>query len=407
MDILHFKCPSCAKLMGVIREALGTQMRCPHCNQIQLVTLASAPTRELPQPGAPIQDSSPFEPAHDTVDFVSGTNPQDNSPESLMRTEESPAPAEPPPAPQEASPATLSQPESPAPMPWENAGSLTGAEAKKRAPSGSNAMSIFFFSLVSYSVLATALLIMLILRLQTKPLHPLEYLPDVDGDNPGVKRTRIRFNNDKERTLLPLPDQFKLKLGQSARVGELEVTPLRVERKKVGVLVSGFSKSEPCNFDSLVLHLKLKNLSSGQTIAPLDPFFNRRWKERQTNPYPPPFTLVSLQGGEHYFGGPATWLPLQLAGAKISQRSRETVEGDNLDKELAPGEETQAWVCTDGQDEKTQTLFTHGGPINWRVQVRRGLVDVGNRQLPATAVISVDFRKEDIENIQNRVKQEG
>lgn len=49
-------------------------------------------------------------------------------------------------------------------------------------------------------------------------MHPLEYIPDVDGDNPGVKRTKIRFNHDKERTQEIVPAHLRTKIGVAIKV---------------------------------------------------------------------------------------------------------------------------------------------------------------------------------------------
>jgi len=165
------------------------------------------------------------------------------------------------------------------------------------------------------------------------------------------------------------------------------------------VLVSGFSKSEPCKGDSLVLRLKLKNVSSDQTFSPLDYYFNRKWKEKSKNSYPPPFTFVQFgteKPEKSFFGGPANWLPLALAGSKKSQSPRETVEDENLDKILEPGDEMTAFLCTDGDDSSAQEILNHQGPMLWRLQVRRGLVSVGAKEIPATAVIGVEFGANDV-----------
>ena len=271
---------------------------------------------------------------------------------------------------------------------------------KRPVASKSMAMPIIFFSLLSYSVMATAILILILVRMKTAgPLHPLEYIPDVDGDNPGAKRTKIRFNHDKETTQTIVPAHLRTKIGVAIRVGELEVTPLAVEKATVSVLVSGFSKSEPCKGDSLVLRLKLKNVSKDQTFSPLDYYFNRKWKEKSRNSYPPPFTFVQFgteKPEKSFFGGPANWLPLALAGSKKSQSPRETVEDENLDKILEPGDEMTAFLCTDGDDSSAQEILNHQGPMLWRLQVRRGLVSVGAKEIPATAVIGVEFGAIDV-----------
>ncbi|NBR06750.1 MAG: hypothetical protein EBT92_13380 [Planctomycetes bacterium] len=419
MSIYHFKCVSCTKLMGITEDFLGKQMRCPHCQTIQMVPLIDAAGNAEAPPTTPTPS---VEPDTDVMNYnyqpAAASAPQDLPQEILpFPTIDQPPVVAANEAPEvsptvevnDAGAATTDFMASEkneavqgnAPAPWDNAPSITGEAARKR-PVGSKsmAMPILFFSLLSYSIMATAILILILVRMKTGgPLHPLEYIPDVDGDNPGAKRTKIRFNNDKERTQEIVPAHLRTKIGVAIRVGELEVTPLAVEKATVAVLVSGFSRAEPCKEDSLILKLKLKNVSADQSFCPLDYYFNRKWKEKSKNSYPPPFTLVQFgteKPEKSFFGGPANWLPLALAGSKKSQSSRETVENENLDKILEPGEEMTAFLCTDGDDSSTQAIFNHQGPMLWRLQVRRGLVQVGAKEIPATAVIGVEFGATDI-----------
>jgi hypothetical protein len=406
--------------MGITEDFLGKQMRCPHCQTIQLLPMINA-AGSAEAPPAPVQAvepdtdimnfkyQSPESPAteelpREILSFPIGGKSQETSAEEYASVS---APVEG----KDSNEVTTdffasentgaTQSESAAPAPWDNAPSITGEAARKRpVASKSMAMPIIFFSLLSYSVMATAILILVLVRMKTAgPLHPLEYIPDVDGDNPGAKRTKIRFNHDKETTQTIVPAHLRTKIGVAIRVGELEVTPLAVEKATVAVLVSGFSKSEPCKGDSLVLRLKLKNVSKDQTFSPLDYYFNRKWKEKSRNSYPPPFTLVQFgteKPEKSFFGGPANWLPLALAGSKKSQSPRETVEDENLDKILEPGDEMTAFLCTDGDDSSAQEILNHQGPMLWRLQVRRGLVSVGAKEIPATAVIGVEFGASDV-----------
>ena len=444
MDIFHFKCTSCDKLMGATRESAGTQVRCPHCQQVMTVPSNESPTPP-PAEQSPVTINEPLVPEPKLFQENTPSLSQETLP-SIGPTVEipSPIPAEPNPLqeiaptremteisasfPSEEPPTT----ETPMPLgtdlqpqptteqepgffsnssesqqtenmegsPFDKAPSPTAEEAKKRPASGTSmAMMVLFFSLVSYSVLASVLLIVLFFRLSAAPKHPLEFIPDVDGDNPGAKRTKIRFNNDKERTQLKLPSNLVTKLGQSVEVGELQVTPVSIERKRVSVLVTGYEKPEPCKEDSLVLTLKLKNISKDQSFSPMDHYFNRFWRTGKTNSVPPPFTMVQLGNGKttkSFFGGPAKWVPAAISGSKTSSQLRETVQGCNLDKVLEPGEETIAFLSTDGEDPATAELFKHQGPMLWRVQVRRGLVQVGSREIPSSAVLGVEFSNKDI-----------
>jgi hypothetical protein len=53
-------------------------------------------------------------------------------------------------------------------------------------------------------------------------------------------------------------------------------------------------------------------------------------------------------------------------------------------------------VCTDGNDPRANELIRHRGDFFWRVEVRRGLVRVRDRDVPAAAVIGVAFTDRDV-----------
>lgn len=427
MAILHFKCASCGRVMGATRESAGTQVRCPHCQQIMQVPQEVAAPAADPAVAEPASSAEtlPATTSAETLPVIEPTIEMP-SPQVFQQFHEVPAKEiTDAPVAREMEPATIESPiptffnqpsfqgSSPAQESWQGGAASAASEevqesspfdkapsptaelAKKRTPVGSSmAMMVLFFSLVSYSVLASVLLIIMFFRLNAVPKHPLEFIPDVDGDNPGAKRTKIRFNNDKERTQLKLPAHLTTQVGQAIVVGELEVTPISIEKGRSAVLVSGYEKPEPCKEDSLILRLKLKNISQDQTFSPLDHYFNRHWNVKARNALPPPFTLVQFGEGKpekSFFGGPAKWNPLALAGSKNSSQLRETVDGCNLDRALEPGEETIATISTDGDDPAVREIFTHQGPMMWRVQVRRGLVSVGNREIPATSVLGILF----------------
>lgn len=230
--------------------------------------------------------------------------------------------------------------------------------------------------------------------------NPFEFMPDV-GDDPGVQKGKKVIRTDRyslELATLSLPEHLCTTLGNPLRIGDLQVTPSRVERKRVSV-IAGTAKPEPCRHDSLVLYLDMKNLSTEYAFAPLDNYFDRRWRPND-NMNPP---LTQLEIGENYrcFGGPAYWYPR----GDRSNNQRQWIEGrsDHAER-LQPGEEKELFVCTDGDDDKTVALLfgaesgeTYQGSLLWRVRVRRGLVRFQNKQYPSTAVIGVRFTGDDID----------
>jgi hypothetical protein len=272
-----------------------------------------------------------------------------------------------------------------------------------RRPSGGGGwfIPVIFIPLIVYAVLVTITAVVFWNRLQQTPPNPFDAMPDVDGDDPGVKKvkTGLRLNYDRKLATEPLPPHLHVALGQSLRVGDLEVTPEQVERRRVAVVVEGF-KAEPCPGDSLVLRLRLRNRAADYAFTPLDDFFDRCWRPPAGLP---PLTL--LEAGPHrFYGGPARWYPRGGKQPRQSVEARTTQGPDGL----APGWETTSFVCTDGGDaQAVRTLFgedlegrrrqgPYAGPLLWRVQVRRGLYECTGGRLPPTAVIGVEFTSDQV-----------
>jgi hypothetical protein len=72
------------------------------------------------------------------------------------------------------------------------------------------------------------------------------------------------------------------------------------------------------------------------------------------------------------------------------------VEGMTYAKALEPGEKMTTLVCTDPDADVKKALRDYHGPWLWRVQVRRGLVQVRDREVSATAVVGIEFTGKDV-----------
>jgi hypothetical protein len=271
---------------------------------------------------------------------------------------------------------------------------------------------LVFIPLVLYAVLATAAAGFLYLRIQTRPPSLFEQFPDVDGDNPGVNRkpkggVHLRFN--REDATKPLPEKLHVKLGDTIRLGDLEVTPLRVRRQRVKIVTEGAQDDpQPLPYDSLVLTLKFNNWARDYAFAPLDNYFDRHWDGSQSSV---PLTIL-LAGKTKFFGGPVKWYPLNQSERKRERREWVALPGRKKEdrQELLPGESMEACICTDGADaavaarlfgikeagKPVQNAFA--GDLLWRVQVRRGLIDYNGKNRPAVAVIGVEFTPKDYTN---------
>lgn len=424
MQTVDIQCGQCGKIMAVGQEFLGQQVRCPHCQQ---VVLAPAP----PSPPTPVENVAPappeftfavpppteresiFDVTVETGDdlFGEGAAPQIEMPPPAV-TEPAPTPvAAESPAPEPALPfgptfgvtdTTPVQAFEPAAMDaggWPAATpsgtSLTSepfAATMARpaaAPTRSHGwfLAIVVVPLITYSVLATILVVILYSRLHAPQKSPLEELPDLEGEFKGAARQKQgTLSYERVAPEQELPPRLRVALGQTLRVGDLEVTPQRVELRPVVFRAPG-SDAEKARDDSLVLHLRLRNVSSDVVYSPTDPFFDRRWKKGQAWGNRP-YTYLEI-GARRVYGGALPWTPSRPVAV------RETVEGQ-AHRRLQPGETLDTFVCTDPDDHVAKLLAGHRGGCLWRVQLRRGLVAVRGRDLPATAVVGCEFAAADV-----------
>lgn len=258
-------------------------------------------------------------------------------------------------------------------------------------------MLLVFSPLLLYAIFITIFSILLYRQeqdVEQQLRRRFEIMPD-EGDKPGVQKGKqiSLWKYDSKLPTQPLPEYLCTTLGQPIEIGDLQVTPDRVERKRVAVIVDTFEPAL-CAGDSLVLYLKMKNLSSEYAFAPLDNYFDRHWAKGAR----PPFTLLEVGSKHRFHGGPADWYPR----GDPSNR-REWVQGRrDLPEVLQPGEQKELFVCTDGNDSTAVAVLFGGdkpayhGSFLWRVRVRRGLVRFKDKDYSATAVIGVRFTDHDI-----------
>jgi hypothetical protein len=252
-------------------------------------------------------------------------------------------------------------------------------------------MALLVVPLISYSILATIAVLWLRFHQQSgaNQPHPLEMIPDLEGENPGVKAAKKRVSVDfKGRQEKDLPENLRTTLGRTIQIGDLEVTPLSVEFRAIEFVWPGYNpvKSET---DSLVLNLRVKNVSKNSAFHPLDPFFVRRWEEvvGQTKTGMP-FTYLTV-GKLRFYGGPLR--------NDEREEQHESIKGQRLDRELQPGESLETFICTSPDDPVKEAVERTSQPMLWRVQVRRGLVQTPNRgELSASAVVGVEFTSDQI-----------
>ena len=139
-----------------------------------------------------------------------------------------------------------------------------------------------------------------------RPQRPRRQHPPQDGP----RKLNRAANIDKATATAALPPNQIVRLGKKLRLGDLEIEPLNVDREVVSVMVHAGDKPQPCPYPSLVLTLKLRNVSDNVVFQPMDPYFDRRWEPKKGNA--PPLTILEMPGKgkeQFLFGGPANYQP--------------------------------------------------------------------------------------------------
>jgi hypothetical protein len=423
MANVNFECGNCHNLMAVSEEYLGQQVRCPTCQQVVLAPVPPPSPSEVPSfevSGDPERDSI-FAPPQSVGDglFDDEPPPRIEIPThigfpSLGLDQPAPptdGPSAPPVAPQpDRLTVTYTGPEPPAPgadllspdgpaaapapqeAPAPDGEPLVKVESRVRPSRGGGwVTAIVLVPLISYSILATIAIIILLSE-RRGATHPLEMVPDLEGDHKGGaqrgggKRGSVEFrlpNPDQ-----PVPPQLRVPLADPPRslaVGDLEVTPQKVERGRPQWAIGPTLQSFP--EDALILRLKLRNVSRDVTFYPMDRYFERAWPKMPGDHKP--YTLLEM-GERKFYGGPLDW-----------SHKEEFLKGQDVNKELKPGEEMATFVCTNPEEHVVRALDGYAGPLVWHVQLRRGLVrwttrDGAERDDSATAVVGVEFSAADV-----------
>jgi hypothetical protein len=232
--------------------------------------------------------------------------------------------------------------------------------------------------------------------------HPLESVPDIIGEYDPAKRNPHKQTS--ERTIRmpspdqPLPDKLKVRLGNTLRIGDLEVTPLRVDEgpfQYTTVFESGATETKPAPSSALSLQVRLKNLSSDVVFHPTDPFFDRQYIADQHRSKP--YTLVEV-GERRFYGGAFNYLSFRREANNPRKRMYATGQ-ENDDQPLQPGEERETRFYSLFSDREGPLLeAVHGfkDTIVWRLQLRRGLMNFKDRDYSVCAVVGVQFHTADV-----------
>ncbi|MCI0685285.1 MAG: hypothetical protein L0Y71_24570 [Gemmataceae bacterium] len=382
MEPIQIQCGSCGQMMGIHPDHLGAQVQCPHCQAIVQTPAPVQPAASrppAPPPSAPDLGSLQVG-EHDSI--FSQPEPSDD----LFGAAEVPKiqmpPLDlPPPRPQvapltEPSPTAAFEP-APAPAPAMTEAAPEGLNddlstfvAPRRIADRSLFMPVLLIFLVPYAIFTTAFIGYL---LYTWPRdNPLRTLPDTSKQ--GQPRLQVKHDYDLDKDM-------KTALGRPIRVGAIEVTPLTVKHTAD---------------NDLVLVFRARNVSSNLVFSPIaDDFLKFSRKSLDAGK---PYTFlerVSKTKLPRIYGGTL----VQLKGAPGAERPLDPEVG------IGPGEEAVIQLTSEPEyaQREVGNFVKAREPLVWRVQVRRGMVQVDGKDVPATTVIGVEFTARDIV----RDKREG
>jgi hypothetical protein len=377
VQTVQLQCGSWSNMMAISVEHLGAQVQCPHCAAVVQTPPRSAlgpppgsdPYGAAVQPPAPqYQPPQPYQPPpqqyqpqapniqvperesifadpEPSEDLFGGdTNPKVHMPDPIRAGH-----------PRGDEPEHAAEPD-------EEPVDLTAMRSRmsQERKAGSLAPTILVF-LVPYSIFTTLFLAYL---LYTWPrLEAFEWLPDPKKGN--AQRVVFLPKHDA-----PLPAKLKVPLKETIRIGQMEITPLKVARTPAG---------------DLVLEFKAKNVSN-ILIRPLDDSFFAEGKADKGTARP--FTFLERQGGKD--------ADRAYGGDKLEFRKGEQLVKFNGD--LMPGQECVVHLATKHDDQiRVQSLIeVPEGKYLWRLQVRRGTAAVHGVDMMLTAVIGIEFEKSEI-----------
>jgi DNA-directed RNA polymerase subunit RPC12/RpoP len=333
MNTFEFTCSHCGQTFAVAPQQHGQQVECPHCQQT--ITLQALEPQDLPE-------------RPDGIVFNPDERPEPAAPHADQPFAGFGAPS---PAPAAADSAAQVSPLDFAAQPaTQTAGTLPPpAELPVRPRGRSQLVPLLLVFLIPYSVVTTGVIAYLLWQQHERP-HPLEMLLDQQPDDGGPKKV----NPKQVKHDLPLPDKLKKPLKEPFQVGGfVEVTAQGVELSPIG--------------DQLILTLKFRNISEDLQFNPMPKSFLVREKG---------YTFLEFDSNRIY-GGDLSWKG--RAGAP-------------MDGILSPGEEMTATLSTLPQHAAlVKKLANYRGPLLWRLEIRRGLVEVRGRPVSATLVLGIVF----------------
>lgn len=180
------------------------------------------------------------------------------------------------------------------------------------------------------------------------PARPLE-----SGSPPEAIAEADPGSREQESTRVepvePIPPSLIAGLGETLRVGDLELTPTNVEVSSVELersRVDGETERKPGGEGALKLAIRLRNVSTDAIFAPLDEGFQREPDRRL------PDSFLEVEDGRRIYG------------YRLPVRSEWGIVGQEFSS-LRPGEEMEAVVFSEPDADRDLR-----GELLWRLRLR-------------------------------------
>jgi hypothetical protein len=246
----------------------------------------------------------------------------------------------------------------------------------------STGVSPLLFKLVaSYASAVTLLCVYLGWQVMTSP-STLD-LPDIPLKEIDKKVTTLKYLPPAKQ----VPAAHVLRLGESRRFGSLKVTPLRVTRGPVefSYYDPDSEVTRPPEGPVLKLCLRFENVSKDQEFVPLDRrlVFTKEPDRKEYGIFKANNFVCRVSD--------RTQLAKHVFVFDMSPDTEWIIDGQNLDRELKPGEAVETFVAT--TPEQIETL---SGQLVWRVHFRKGYNPTSHRGV--TTLIEVLFQSNEIVN---------
>ena len=241
-----------------------------------------------------------------------------------------------------------------------------------------------FALVISYSSTMTLAVLYLAWQLMNGggSASSLESLPDVkpQRDTDG----NIGMSLIKEAA--EMPPGHTLALGDSRRFGNLKVTPLRVTRGpvKFEFHLKDESRKKPDGGEILQLWLRFENVSTDQSIAPLDGLVFRR---------DPAFDIGELDRANNFVCARSEKKKdgHRVLVYELNRNDVWNLRNQSTEFEIPPGESFETYIPT--TEEGVKELLSSDAPYLWRVHFRKGY---SPRRYGVTTVVEVSFDKSDV-----------